>query len=96
MNVLTNGDNLQNLEDTQIVITSSDLTNERLEPAQLDIRGANLNPTILKDRSILKKHFHASERFWNETVIKFPWDYEDYLKILYGKNWSIPDEFYQV
>jgi hypothetical protein len=80
---------------SQIVIMSAELMDPFEEPAVIDIRTPNLNPKMLSDPMLLRSHFKHSSKSLEDTSIKFPHRYEDYLEVLYGTNWRKPDQFYR-
>ena len=70
------------------------LQSENSEPAIIDIRGPYLNPKIVGQLAFwiyISKH---SKKF-KGTSVKFPHRYDEYLEVLYGPNWKIPDQFYR-
>lgn len=93
--IQTNIDRLAPDDKSQIVIMSGKLTDPLEEPAVIDIRTPKLNPTISKNPKYISLHFKHSSKLLEGTSIKFPHCYEDYLEILYGPNWRIPDQFYR-
>ena len=84
----------KNLDQLGTVIMSSELT-EIVEPAVIDLKGLNTNPLLIKYPNLIENHFKNSFKNLEKTNIKYPNDYEKYLKILYGSNWQIPEDFFK-
>ena len=68
---------------------------EKLEPAVIDLRGLNTNPIFRKYPNLIEKYYNKSSKYLEKTNIKYPNNYKEYLNKLYGKNWKVPEDFYE-
>lgn len=93
--IQSNIDPLEPDDKSQIVIMSGKLMETSEEPAVIDIRAPKLNPKLLEEPKLIASHFNHFSKVFGSTSIKFPYRYEDYLEVLYGPNWKIPDQFYR-
>ena len=92
--IITRYKDSDNLDELSITLMNSKLE-EKVEPAVVDVRGLKLNPWFRKEPDLYENYFQNSSKYFENTEIKYPYKYEEYLGKLYGSSWSIQKDFYE-
>jgi len=92
--MITKYKNSDNLDEFALTLMNSKLE-EKVEPAVVDMRGFKLNPWFKEDPNLYKNYFKNSQKYFENTKIKYPYKYKEYLAKLYGSNWNIQKDFYE-
>ena len=92
--IITRYNDSDNLDELEITLMNSKLE-EKVEPAVVDLRGLKLNPWFRKEPNLYENYFQNSPKYFENTEIKYPYKYEEYLGKLYGSSWSIQKDFYE-